>query len=144
MADNNHQPAELPGATPAQPSVAHQPAEQTPYAQYSSSYGQPYQPYQQYGQTQQQQYGYVQPQGAYPQGAYTQGQYPQAVPRPVVPESKGWVNSKNGLHALAVVLSIICLGMGLSFVSTSQSYLAAVACPVVSLIYIRPAPRAIS
>lgn len=109
-------PAAAPAA-PAQPSAAHQSG--APYAQYPNAYGQTYQPYQQYG--------YSQHAGAY---GPAQQVYPQAAPAPEVAETRVWMFSKSVLHALAIVFSICTLGMGLSFTTTDQPYLAAIACPV--------------
>jgi hypothetical protein len=139
--------AQAPGTAPTQPAASRQPAEQapqtggaTPYAQYPDAYGHAYQPYHQYGfnetaraQAQQQAQAagaYSQP--AYHQAAYPQGAYPHAVPGPLVPESKFWINMKSALHAAGAIFSICALGMGLSMIGGGETaWLAAVACPLV-------------
>lgn len=108
---------------PAQPSATHQPA-QAP-AQHA------FVPYQQYAAGQGQQYqanGY----NGYYHGAYAPVAYPQAIPSPEVQEPKIWVYFKAGMHALAFVICICALGMGLSFAPGEDAYLAAITAPVVS------------
>ncbi|KFH44274.1 hypothetical protein ACRE_049270 [Hapsidospora chrysogenum ATCC 11550] len=154
MADNQHTAdsaaAQAPGTAPTQPAASHQPAEQapqtggaTPYAQQPSAYGHAYQPYHQYGfnETAHAQAGQQQAQatGAYSQPAYHHGTaYPHAVPAPLVPETKLWINTKSGLHAAGAVLSICALGMGLSLIRFGDiAYLAGIACavPAMALIW---------
>ncbi|PNY28106.1 Uncharacterized protein TCAP_01972 [Tolypocladium capitatum] len=66
-----------------------QPAQ--PYVLYSASYGEPFAPY-----------------------SGNQGQQLVTVPHPVVPERKAWRITKDVLHAVAIVVSIVGLGVGFS------------------------------
>ena len=99
-----------------------------PYVLYAGSYGQPFVPYDE-------SHG--------PQGFQLQPQHFTALPRPALPERKPWRITKDVLHVVAIVMSIVGLGLGFSLLSRGLGYNGVVGA-VASLPIVRrlpPSPR---